>query len=111
MAHCGILWYSVAYAGMVRYGPIWFDGRYLRYLRRKVAGGGLMVGKTLTQHAGAIAFHNCSSEDRGAEPQTELVEFWTFGRLDGVWTELTRETEGIVLELAGSQKSEGKMKG
>jgi len=76
-----------------------------------VAGGGLMVGKMLTQHAGAIAFHNCSSEDRGAEPQTELVEFWTFGRLDGVWTELTRETEGIVLELAGSQKSEGKMKG
>ena len=101
---------------MIRYGPVWPGmARYGSmggvFAALRVAGGGLMVGKTLTQHAGAIAFHNCSSEDRGAEPQTELVEFWTFGRLDGVWTELTRETEGIVLELAGSQKSEGKMKG
>lgn len=56
--------YDPVWSGMARYGSM---GGVFAALR--VAGGGLMV-KKLTQHAGAIAFHNCSSEDHGAEPQT-----------------------------------------
>ena len=62
------------WSGMIRYGPVWPGmARYGSmggvFAALRVAGGGLMV-KKLTQHAGAIAFHNCSSEDHGAEPQT-----------------------------------------
>ena len=64
-----------------------------------MAGGGLMVGKTLTQHAGAMSFHNCSSEGHG------LLDL-----LNGLWMEIYRNKGGSyagsfsnVLEL-GSEK-------
>ncbi|CAL1127521.1 unnamed protein product [Cladocopium goreaui] len=52
------------------FGNIHFEGCHNKAHNKWHAGGGGLMVKKLTQHAGAIAFHNCSSEDHGAEPQT-----------------------------------------